>query len=96
MRHDQVIYLITETITSDSIGNQVKTPSERMVYANEFSVGASEFYAAAQTDLKPERSFEVYAFEYQGETRLKHDGVTYKIIRTQGKGEKLRLTCERA
>lgn len=95
MRQDKVIILISVTIIQDSIGNQIETPIERTVFANELSVGSGEFYNAAVTGLRPAKRFEVYTREYQGEAKLKHDGITYSIIRTEGKGEKTRLTCER-
>jgi hypothetical protein len=83
------------TLTEDSIGNQVETPTERMIFASELSVGSSEFYNAALTGLRPSKRFEVYTREYQGEAKLKHNGITYAIIRTEGRGEKTRLSCER-
>lgn len=95
MRHNQTIYLIATTIEPDSIRNQVEVPAERQVFANEFSVSSDEFYNAARTGLKPSKLFEIYAFEYRGEGKLRHGSAIYKIIRTQGKGEKLRLSCER-
>ncbi len=95
MRHNQIIKLISITVAEDAIGNQVETPTERQVFANEFSVGSSEFYNAAVTGLKPEKMFEIYSWEYKGEGKLKHDGVTYRIIRTEARGDKARLTCEK-
>lgn len=95
MRHNQVIYLLSITITEDDIGNQIPAATERKVYANEFSVSSSEFYNAAVAGLRPAKAFEVYSFEYRGEEKLKHDDTAYRIIRTQGKGEKVVLTCEK-
>lgn len=95
MRHNQIIKLISVKITDDDIGNQVETPSERQIFANQFYVSSSEFYNAAVTGLKPEKMFEIYSWEYKGEGKLKHDGVTYRIIRTEARGDKARLTCEK-
>ena len=96
-RPDQALFLIGVTVGEDDIGNQVETPTERMVFAEQLDVGSSEFYNAAQTGLRAERKFEMYTREYQGESRVKHNGITYRIIRTgYGKSkEKTRLTCER-
>lgn len=93
-RPDQALFLIGTSITSDEIGNQIKTPSERLVFAEELSVGSGEFYNAALNGLRPSKRFEIYAREYLGEAKLKHNGSTYRIIRTGGKGEKIQLTCE--
>lgn len=95
MRHNKVIFLVSETFTKDEIGNHIPTAVERKVYANEYSVGSVEFYNAATTGLKPSKAFEVYSFEYKNEEKLKHEGITYRIIRTQGKGERIVLTCQR-
>lgn len=95
MRHNQVIYLISTTINEDEIKNQIEIPTERKVFANELSVGSGEFYNAALAGLRPEKRFEIYTREYQGEDKLKHDNTIYRIIRTEGKGEKTRLTAER-
>ena len=96
MRHDQVIYLMSVTVEEDEIGNQIgETVTERMVFANELAVTSEEFYNAAATGLRPIRRFEIYSFEYNNEDRLKCDGVVYRIIRVEKRGEKTRITCER-
>lgn len=95
MRNDQVIYLLSVTTTQDEIGNQIEDVVERMVFANELSVSSEEFYNAATAGLRPTKRFEIYSFEYQGEDRLKHDGIVYRVIRTEKRGEKIRITCER-
>jgi len=94
-RQDQVILLISVTITEDDIGNQIETPTERQVFAEELAVGSGEFYAAAVAGLRPEKRFEIYTREYQGESRLEHNSIPYRIIRTEGRGEKIRLSCEK-
>jgi head-tail adaptor len=96
MRHNRVIYLLTATVTGDAVGNQVEALVERKIYANEYSVSSSEFYNAALIGLKPSKAFEIYSYEYQDESRLKHDDIIYKITRTQARGDKLVLYCERA
>jgi SPP1 family predicted phage head-tail adaptor len=96
MRHKEVIYLISYgSSTLDSVGNQIVSTTERLVYANEFYVNGSEFYRAAQAGLKAEKQLEVYSFEYNGEEKLKHNNVVYKIIRAETRGDKTRITCEK-
>jgi len=94
-RQDQAVYLISSTVVPDNLGNQIKVPAERLVFGEELSVGSGEFYNAAVAGLRPEKRFEIYTREYQGEEKLKHNAVTYRIIRTEGRGEKIRLSCER-
>lgn len=95
MRHNQVIELVAVTTTRDGIGNAVETFTETEIFANEFSVSSGEYYNAAVAGLRPTKMFEVYTFEYAGQERLKHHGIVYRIIRTETRGEKTRLTCER-
>lgn len=95
MRHKDVIFLISTRIEEDEIGNQIPVESERQVFVNEMSVGQSEFYNAAAKGLRPQKMFEIYSFEYFDESKLRHNGIEYNIIRVQGKGEKTRLTCEK-
>ena len=95
MRHNQIIKLVAVSITADAIGNQVESLSEREVFANEYSVSSSEFYNAAAAGIRASKAFEIYAAEYQAEDRFKVGTVTYRIVRTQGKGEKLILVGER-
>ncbi|MCM3444378.1 hypothetical protein [Metabacillus halosaccharovorans] len=95
MRHDKVIYLLTTTITEDAIGNQIEQEVPRMVFANEFEVSSSEFYEASLQGLKAEKRFELYSFEYEDETKLMYNNEEYKVIRTQSKGEKVRITCQK-
>lgn len=95
MRHKEIVNLITVTYSEDAVGNLVEVFSENSVYANEFSVGATEYYNAAAQGLRPSKAFEVYSFEYTGQYKLRHNGTIYNILRAESKGEKCRLVCER-
>ncbi len=95
MRHNKAIQLPVITITEDNIGNQIENETWRTVLGSELYVRSSEYYNAAVTGLRPEKRFEVYSREYQDEPKLKHNGVIYRIIRTETRGEKTRLTCEK-
>ena len=95
MRHNDVIYLLSTDVVYNEYGVPKEVTAERKVYANQLSVNANEFYTAGVQGLKPERQFEVYAFDYGDETYLLCNDVKYRIIRTQVKGEKIRLICER-
>lgn len=84
---DDVIKLLTETITADEHGNQTATTTERTVFCTVLTVSRSEFYSAAQTDLHPEYVFRLSHYrDYQGEKLLKYtdwSGVekTYSVVR---------------
>lgn len=94
MRFDTVISLIAETYAADSIGQQVATQTTRTVYANEFTVGASEFYDAGANGMKADRAYQIRSCDYADEKLMSVGGVEYTIIRTSRRGEWITLTCE--
>lgn len=92
------VKLISVTVTEDAIGNQVQTETTTEVWAEEIGVRQSEFYNAAVTGLKPEKTFIIWANEYDGQTKIEADGVKYKLIRAYNnpaKSEMMELVCER-
>lgn len=95
MRHSAVIYLLSKKIDYDELAQPIITKTERMVFANPMTVSMKEFYEAGNSGINPEKQFEIYSFEYNGESTLKSDGTEYRIVRTAGKGDKLRIICER-
>lgn len=87
--------LITVTTTENEYGDPIQTETSRTVYANKKSVRQSEFYQAMSTDLRPEIMFEVRTEEYQEETKLRHEGKDYTIIRTYTKNDEItELVCQ--
>jgi len=96
-RFDKVLTLLAVETTQDDIGNPVETVTERTVFARELAVYNTTYYNAAATGLRPERMFELWRREYQGEPRVKYEGITYRVIRTAlgDSPERLVLTCER-
>lgn len=95
MRHKEVIELLSVTIIEDELGNQIEQETARQVFANEFSISDRDFYSAGVQGLKPEKRFEIYSFEYQDEQKFRYNSNKYRIIRTETKGEKIRLTGEK-
>ncbi|MFD2705459.1 phage head closure protein [Salibacterium lacus] len=95
MRYNDVIYLISKTIEYDDYGNPIEKPIKRKVYANRMRVTTSERYEAGQQGLKPSKRFEIYSFEYDGETSLKHKDTTYNVMDVDERGDKLQLVCDK-
>lgn len=95
MRYKEVIYFLSTETYVDELGQERETDIDvpREVFANEMGISSSEFYNAAQQGFKPEKRFEVHAFEYEGESKLLHEGEEYQIIRTEKIGEKMRISC---
>jgi SPP1 family predicted phage head-tail adaptor len=89
-----VVGLISVTYTENDIGDQIETETSRQVFANKKSIRQTEFYQAAQTDLRPELMFEVRTIEYEGESKLSYNNKDYTIIRTYEKdSELIELVC---
>jgi SPP1 family predicted phage head-tail adaptor len=96
MLWNDVIKLITVVCSTNSLGDNTETKTERQVFADKKDVTRSEFYQAMANGLKPAAVFEMSAIDYEGEKKLSHEGEEYNIIRTFSKdGEKLELICDR-
>lgn len=91
---NDVIKLISITSTVDAIGDTVQVKTEREVFANKKSIKQSEFYQALSVGFKPELTFELFEFEYEGEAKLSYESKEYSIIRTFVKTEFIELICE--
>jgi len=94
MLFSDVVFLVSETTSVNSMGDPITIPSKRMVFSNKKSIRQSEFYQAQATGLKPELTFGIHLSEYADEPKLEYNDKTYKIIRTFENGETLELICE--
>lgn len=82
MYRSAVITLIGEAPAVRGVFD-AKTETERNLVCTVRSVGMQENYIARGQGLAPEYVFELTQdFEYQGEKRLRYNGVEYRIIRT--------------
>lgn len=96
MRYNKIIYLAQTEIVEDQYKNEKEVITGwRKVFANEFSVSSNEFYNAVGSGLRPEKRFEIRSFEYENEEKLRYESEIFKIIRTEKKGQKIRITCEK-
>ncbi len=94
MRFDTEIYLITYTYVKNSKGDPIKTPAKRQTFAEEKSIRQSEHYQAGANGLKLEKTFIIWILEYNQESELEHEGITYSIERTFKKDRKeMELIC---
>ena len=83
MEYSEIIYLITETLTEDSIGNIVSSvKSSKKCYAKKQSVRTNEFYSANMVGLTPSIEFVIKRLNYSGESELTWNNEKYEIIRT--------------
>lgn len=95
---DQLIELVTITTTKDEDGfPEAEAEIKIQAYAEKKSVRQSEFYAAKAIDMNLELVFEMWFWEYDGQTLLDHEGKRYKIERTYSKDtENIELVCTAA
>ena len=91
-----VIELVIETSGKNDIGDAIKQPTYRKVFANEKGIRQSEFYQAAATKLRPEIMYEIRKVDYAGEKKIRVNKTKlYNIIRTYPvKNEMLELVCQ--
>ena len=95
MSKDDILHLISETVTENDMGDFITSTTETMVFAKRKSIRQSEFYQAAANGLKPELAFEIHAFEYNDEKKVKYNDKYYTVIRTyQMNDDDLELVCE--
>lgn len=83
MDRSNVITLLSYQRTQDATGvwrNGEET--QRDIFCQVDSVSRAEFFAAGQNGLRPEYRITVFFGDYQGETRLIFEGVTYSVYRT--------------
>ena len=78
--------LVSETVTQDSVGQNIKTQTFNEIIGKVYSVFQREFYQAEQYGLRPEGVIETCAFDYNGERILLLDEKEYSIYRTFLKG----------
>lgn len=99
--YDNVIKLISETITIDSYGDRVIEETENVVFAELKSISMSEFYQSQAVGLKPEIKFVLPdVLEYNGQKRLKYTPYQgteeiYTVLRTFQNGNLLELVCKK-
>jgi SPP1 family predicted phage head-tail adaptor len=83
MEYSEIIYLISEVLEEDEIGNTITSSStSNKCYAKKQSVRTSEFYNASMVGLTPSCEFIIKRLNYNGESELEWNNDRYEIIRT--------------
>jgi len=96
MTYDHELTLVSQTYTEDEIGNQIPVEERKTILCGLKSITRGEFYNAALAGLKPEITFVIHGYEYNGEKKLEFEGEKYKVIRTYMKDfEEMELVCEK-
>jgi len=83
MEYSEIIYLISEVLEEDEIGNTITSSStSNKCYAKKQSVRTNEFYNASMAGLTPSCEFIIKRLNYNGESELEWNNDRYEIIRT--------------
>lgn len=83
MEYSEIIYLISEVLGEDEIGNTItSSTTSNKCYAKKQSVRTNEFYNASMVGLTPSCEFVIKRLNYNGESELEWNNDRYEIIRT--------------
>lgn len=83
MEYSEIIYLISEVLEEDEIGNTITSSStSNKCYAKKQSLRTNEFYNASMVGLTPSCEFIIKRLNYNGESELEWNNDRYEIIRT--------------
>lgn len=94
--YNNELELLREGYTEDELGNQIPSNVKRSILCKVNSIGRSEFYSAASSNLRPEIVFTIHKYEYENERKIIFEEQQYSVLRTYATGiEELELTCER-
>lgn len=97
MMCNDVLTLISETITVNDYGDAVIAETNKNVFCAVKSVGMRETYEALSVGLKPEYTFILADYyEYSGQERVKYNGVEYRVLRTYRNSNQLEMVVTRS
>ena len=83
MEYSEIIYLLTQTLEEDDIGNSIpSSTTSKKCYAKKQSVRTNEFYNATMTGLTPSCEFVIKRLNYNGEKELTWNNEMFEVIRT--------------
>ena len=95
MDRSNIIKLISETRTQDSIGQWVSQEIERTVFCDVRSITREEWFNAGRDGLQPSFMFVIFEPDYQGEKIVEFNGHRYGVYRTfRARNERMELYVE--
>ena len=82
MEYSEIIYLITNKLEEDEIGNiNSSFDLYNKCYAKKQSVRTSEFYNATMLGMNPSVEFVIKKLNYSGESELLWNDERYEVLR---------------
>ena len=96
MDRSNVLTLISETYTPDSMGVQRPTETSRNVFCDVQSVSLTEWSEGGRAGLNPEYRFTTFVYDYNDEKICEFNGQRYSIYRTYlTRNDSIELYAER-
>lgn len=96
MDRSDVLTLVSESLSQNSIGAWITTETTRDVYCKTESVTRDEFFGAGRNGLNPQFRFIVFSGDYNDEKTVIYKGKRYGIYRTYfAKTDLIELYAER-
>lgn len=92
--HEIQLVALVQGIGDDGFPIKEEQP-QPPILANRLSIRSSEYWQAKQSGVELSYTFEIHAFEYNGERKLIYENEDYEIERTYNKGELVELICRR-
>lgn len=78
---DDVIYLISQSYTTNEYGVRVPVEDKKRVFAKILSVSRAEFFDGGRNGLNPQLRFDVFASDYNEEAIIEYKGNRYAVYR---------------
>lgn len=95
MDRSDVLTLISVSYTQDEYMQEIPTETSRDVFCETQSISHDEWFEAGRDGLRPEYSFTVFRYDYNGEPYVEYRGNRYAIYRTyEAKNETIELYVE--
>ena len=84
--YNELITLLTITLSTNDIGDMVETVTEKEVFADIRSIGMKETYESMAVGLKPEYTFVLADYyDYDDQQDIEYNNNKYKVLRTYKK-----------
>lgn len=96
MDRSSTAVLISKTYTTDEIGIQTATETEKTVYCNIQNVGQREWFEAGRNGFKAELKLTMFSYDYSNESDVEVNGNRYSVYRTYvGSNDTIELFLEK-
>lgn len=81
MTYDDTVLLVDVRTIYNDVGDPEDSETATEVFCNVDGVGYRHYYAARESELKPEHTITMHSFEYSGEKIVELDGRRYVVER---------------